>query len=213
MKSAYNSRVWALVLAGLMLLAACGQKGKVAPSTEGSPTVSPEVSASPSESPALSPTPSPTPPKEEPPVPPAKSPKGTLVSPPPSSVRMNLALERTEIRAGEVAKGVLTVENVSDQPVEISTGGCKSGYALYQKGTYAEGIAKPYMICSTNHKEYTISPGEVKSYPVGYEAFTDESPYREGRDPLPPGPYDAVAGIYTQYGFWYAPPVRLTIWA
>ena len=124
---------------------------------------------------------------------------------PDSRVALTLTLDRTELTAGSTIKGVLTVENTSNDEIAVDRGGCDFVWGLFRDGSFLGGHES--QACPAILKHDRLKPREVRRYEMTFDAYDN----REPRKPLPAGTYDAFGGWDVAGGHWYAPAVKVTI--
>ena len=132
-------------------------------------------------------------------------------SPPDSRLQIELSLKRTTFSGNETVDGVLTVTNLSDEEVVV---------------TSSSGEVVSHFLCSLGavvggHEPYSVSAARTETRWAPHERTTFTRTF-DGKDmrsaserrALAPGAYDAVAGVavFTDAPHhWYAAPIRVYV--
>jgi hypothetical protein len=119
-----------------------------------------------------------------------------------------VTLSRTTVRQGQTVDGVLIAENRSRDRVDITHPylRCPIVYGLARGGEFVGG--RPIYYCATALEGDSLAPGEVRRWTFTLDTLTNT----EERSPLPPGSYDAAAGLdVVEKGVWYAPQLTFII--
>jgi hypothetical protein len=150
---------------------------------------------------------------------------GVKARPQHAAIRLTAILAKDTIRSGETVSGTLRAENTSDADIDIThPWRCEIDFGIWKHDSFYEDTQPEYeggwdrasVDCGTQPVTDTIGPHQVRTWPFTLDTlsgFPDSHAAPEPRRPLPPGTYDATAGLWLQArgGVWYALPVPLTI--
>jgi len=111
--------------------------------------------------------------------------------------------------AGAHFTGTLAAKNCTSDKVDIThPSGCQTVEGIFKDGGEVGGEAP--VVCTQVIAGDSIAPGQTRRWTITLDSKAEPNAQADRPD-LPPGAYDAVAGISTTHGVWYAKPVTVTI--
>jgi hypothetical protein len=128
--------------------------------------------------------------------------------PPDAAIRLSFALSTTHVRSGQTLSGQLVIENRGDADFQYDKG-CDPFNGLYRDGRHVGGQAA--WTCGDGVTE-TVASGKSVTLDFIFDTASDPNHSDGTRAPLPPGVYQAAAGLHRGAGaLWFGPYVNITI--